>query len=65
MIKGNIFNYDIEIDGEFDIEKLKPTILDLCEDLDIIVDFTYDGKSLIKEWGDYDSKGFDYYICEI
>lgn len=65
VIKGNIFNYDIEIDGEFDIEKLKPTILDICEDLDIIVDFTYNGESLIKEWGDYYSKGFDYYICEI
>jgi hypothetical protein len=63
-IKGNMFNYEFDIDGEFDIEKLRPVVLDLCEDLDIIVDFTYDSKSLIKEWGDYDSKGFYYYLCE-
>ena len=66
-VKGNIFNYDIEIDGEFDIEKLKPVVLDMCENLDIIVDFTYDDRELTdnKEWGDYDSKGFNYYICEV
>jgi len=63
-IKGNMFNYELDIDGEFDIEKLRPVVLDLCEDLDIIVDFTYDSKSLVKEWGDYDSKGFYYYLCE-
>lgn len=65
-VKGNIFNYQIDIDGEFDIEKLKPVVLDMCENLDIVVDFTYDGKDLTdnKEWGDYDSRGFYYYLCE-
>jgi hypothetical protein len=66
QVKGNILNYEIDIEDEFDIGKLKPVVLDLCENLEIITDFTYDGKDLTdnKEYGDYDSKGFSYYLCE-
>jgi hypothetical protein len=66
QVKGNIFNYEIDIEGDFDIGKLKPIILDLCDNIEIITDFTYDGKELTdnKEYGDYDSKGFSYYLCE-
>ena len=66
QVKGNILNYEIDIEDEFDIEKLKPVVLDLSENLEIITDFTYDGKDLTdnKDYGDYDSKGFSYYLCE-
>ena len=66
QVKGNILNYEIDIEDEFDIGKLKPVVLDLCESLEIITDFTYDGKDLTdnKEYGDYDSKGFSYYLCD-
>jgi hypothetical protein len=66
QVKGNILNYEIDIEDEFDIGKLKPVVLDLCENLEIITDFTYDGKDLTdnKEYGDYDSKGFSYYLNE-
>jgi hypothetical protein len=67
QVKGNILNYEIDIEDEFDIGKLKPVVLDLCENLEIITDFTYDGKDLTdnKEYGDYDSKGFSYYLNEV
>ena len=67
QVKGNILNYEIDIEDEFDIGKLKPVVLDLTENLDIITDFTYDGKDLTdnKEYGDYDSKGFSYYLNEV
>jgi hypothetical protein len=67
QVKGNILNYEIDIEDEFDIGKLKPVVLDLTENLDIITDFTYDGKDLTdnKEYGDYDSKGFSYYLNEL
>jgi hypothetical protein len=66
QVKGNILNYEIDIEDEFDIGKLKPVVIDLTENLDIITDFTYDGKDLTdnKEYGDYDSKGFSYYLCD-
>jgi len=66
QVKGNILNYEIDIEDELDIGKLKPVVLDLCENLEIITDFTYDGKDLTdnKEYGDYDSKGFSYYLNE-
>ena len=67
QVKGNILNYEIDIEDEFDIGKLKPVVLDLTENLDIITDFTYDGNDLTdnKEYGDYDSKGFSYYLNEL
>lgn len=67
QVKGNILNYEIDIEDEFDIGKLKPVVIDLTENLDIITDFTYDGKDLTdnKEYGDYDSKGFSYYLNEL
>ena len=66
QVKGNILNYEIDIEDEFDIGKLKPVVLDLSDNLDIITDFTYDDKDLTdnKEYGDYDSKGFSYYLCD-
>lgn len=67
QVKGNILNYEIDIENEFDIGKLKPVVIDLTENLDIITDFTYDGKDLTdnKEYGDYDSKGFSYHLNEL
>lgn len=67
QVKGNILNYEIDIEDEFDIGKLKPVVIDLTENLDIITDFTYDGKDLTdnKEYGDYDSKGFSYHLNEL
>jgi len=66
QVKGNILNYEIDIEDEFDIGKLKPVVLGLSDNLEIIIDFTYDGKDLTdnKEYGDYDSKGFSYYLNE-
>ena len=67
QVKGNILNYEIDIEDEFDIGKLKPVVIDLTDNLDIITDFTYDGKDLTdnKEYGDYDSKGFSYHLNEL
>jgi len=62
--KGQFFQYDIELDEEFDPKKLKPIVTEIGERVEIITNFTYNETdlSLFKEYGDYWSKGLTYYL---
>jgi len=62
--KGQFFQYEIELDEEFDPKSLKPIVSEIGERIEIITDFTYNGTdlSLFKEFGDYWSKGLTYYL---
>lgn len=62
--KGQFFQYDIELDEEFDPKKLKPIVTEIGERVEIITNFTYNETDLsfFKEYGDYWSKGLTYYL---
>jgi hypothetical protein len=62
--KGEFYQYDIELDEEFDPKKLKPIVTEIGERVEIITNFTYNeiDLSLFKEYGDYWSKGITYYL---
>jgi len=62
--KGQFFQYDIELDEEFDSKKLKPIVTEIGERVEIITNFTYNETDLsfFKEYGDYWSKGLTYYL---
>lgn len=60
--KGTFFSFEIETE-EFDPKKLVPIIKSI-NDNEIITSFKYDGVDLseTKNFDDYSSKGFSYYI---
>jgi hypothetical protein len=62
--KGEFYNYEIEVDGEFDENKLKPVITEIAEVVEIITGFYYGDVDLnnYKDYGDYWSKGITYYL---
>jgi hypothetical protein len=62
--KGQFFQYDIELDEEFDSKKLKPIVTEIGDRVEIITNFTYNETDLsfFKEYGDYWSKGLTYYL---
>lgn len=62
--KGQFYEYELELDEEFDPKSLKPIVSEIGERVEIITDFTYNGTDLsfFKEYGDYWSKGITYYL---
>lgn len=62
--KGTFFNYNIEIDEEFDPEKLSAETVELLDGyLELITDIRYDGNKIEeKDWVDTRSKGYNYYL---
>jgi hypothetical protein len=56
-VKGNFHIYDLEIDGEFDPNKLSFIVKDIEDYVQIITSLKYDGQELEFEWGDYWGKG--------
>lgn len=62
--KGHFFTYEIDLDEDFDYKKLKPVITEISERIEIITDLIYNNVDLspFKEYGDYWSKGFTYYL---
>jgi hypothetical protein len=62
--KGQFFNYEIELDEEFDSDKLKPVITEVIDGIEIITKIRYGEIDLevFKEYGDYWSKGITYYL---
>jgi hypothetical protein len=62
--KGEFYNYEIEVDGDFDENKLKPIVTEIGERVEIITGFYYNEVDLLnyKEYGDYWSKGITYYL---
>lgn len=65
-IKGQPFFYEIELEDEFNPENLGLIVKDIYEIIEIIVGITYNGEDLsyCKDYGDYWSKGLNYYICK-
>lgn len=62
-IKGNYFEYILELEEDFDPQKLSPIILDISEIVQIIKGLKYDGKELeVSEFGDYWSKGLYFHV---
>jgi len=52
-VKGDFFSYNLELDEEFDINKLTSVVTEIGENITIITGLRYDGKLL--EDKDYDS----------
>lgn len=63
-IKGQPFFYEIELEEEFNSGNIGLVVKDICEIIEIIVGITYNGNDLsyYKDYGDYWSKGLNYYI---
>lgn len=61
--KGSLKEYNLEIEGEFNPEKLTYKSIDYNEEVEIITDLKYDNKEMeLEEWGDNWSKGTFLYI---
>lgn len=62
-IKGTYFEYQLELEEEFDPQKLSTIQLDISETVQIIKGLKYNGNKLeISEWGDYWSKGLYFHL---
>lgn len=62
-IKGTYFEYILELEEDFDPEKLSPIIIDISETVQIIKGLKYNNQELeISEWGDYWSKGLYFHL---
>jgi hypothetical protein len=64
FVKGEFYSFEIEIDGDFDPDKLIPIVTEISERIEIITGFIYNDVNLsqFKEYGDYWSKGITYYL---
>lgn len=63
-VKGIFYNYEIELENDFDPNKLTPIISEITDGIVIISDLMYSDVELknFKEFGDYWSKGLSYYL---
>jgi hypothetical protein len=61
--KGTFFEYELETD-EFDPNKLEPVVVELNERFELLKGVLYDGQEMDFEWGDYDSRGYYYYLTD-
>jgi hypothetical protein len=61
--KGTFFEYELETD-QFDPNKLEPVVVELNERLEILKGIRYSGEELDFDWGDYDSRGYYYYLTD-
>lgn len=63
-VKGTFFTFEVECE-EFDSTKLVP-IVTVIDDFELITSFKYDGKDLTdtRQYYDYWSKGFSYYLIK-
>ena len=62
-MKGTFKEYELNIEDEFDPEKLSFKRVDVHEYVEVITDLKYDGQSLeLDEYGDYWSKGCFFYL---
>ncbi len=62
--KGTFFTYDLELDEEFNPEKISAQTVELLDGcLQLITDIRYGGEKIDeKDWGDTRSKGLNYYL---
>jgi hypothetical protein len=62
--KGEFFNYEIDLEEDFDSDKLKPVITEVIDGLELITKIQYAETDLevFKEYGDYWSKGITYHL---
>ena len=62
-VKGNFIEYVLELDDDFDPNKLSPVITDISNTIEIITSLKYDGKEIKKcEYGDNWSKKLNFYL---
>lgn len=64
-VKGNFYSFEIELDEPFEADKLSLVITELAESREIVSNILYDGRELDKEWGDYWSKGFYFFLNRV
>ena len=61
--KGNFFNYELEIDEEFNPELLSAVTVELLDGRsELLIDIKYNGQEMTKDYGDTVSKGFTYML---
>jgi len=60
--KGEHVIYDIPLEGEFDIEKLKLSLTNIGDIIELVTGITYNGEdfNVYKGYGDTSSKGYHY-----
>jgi len=61
--KGTFFELELETDV-FDPNKMEPVVVEINERIDILTGVRYNGEELEFEYGDYDSKGYYYYLTD-
>lgn len=63
-LKGELIVYDIPLEEEFDIKKLRFKTFDVGCRVEIITDILYDDNEykIYKSYGDMDSKGYYYHL---
>jgi len=63
LLKGSFFSYKLEIEEEFNPEKLTAIVSDVAEQVPLITGLRYDGVKLeVDDFGDYWDKGFNFYL---
>ena len=63
QIKGNFYEYEIELKDDFNPEKITPIFSEVNEVVDLVIGLKYDGKELeVADWGSNDSKGVFFYL---
>ena len=62
--KGIFYEYELELEQDFNHKLLVPIVTEIAEKVELITDFLYDESDLnsFKDYGDYWSKGLNYYL---
>lgn len=63
--KGSFFTFNVELEEDFNHEKLNTKVLEVADIFEIVVGLIYDDLDLedFKDFDDTWSKGFSYYLC--
>jgi hypothetical protein len=63
ILKGEFFNYELELEEDFNPEKLTPILQHVGDMVTIMTGFRYDGKKMeVSEFGDYWDKGYNFFL---
>lgn len=63
ILKGEFYNYELEIDEDFDPSKLSAVVEHVGDVVSLITGLKYDGEQLeMSDVGDYSDSGFNFYL---
>ncbi len=61
-IKGDFSTFELETEKEFNINNLTLVVSNISDSREIVSSILYDNKELEKDWSDYWSKGFYFFL---